>query len=90
MERFSWDFPVRDDSPPPNTHPRIKAFFLLAGLGASRKGFLLELGAYASPKTRWRRGSGSLQTPGTTRLNEDGEIRTPGKGSDDPTKAPTA
>ena len=43
-----------------------------------------------SPKTRWRKGSGSLQTPGTTRANEDGEIRTPGKGRDDPTRAPTA
>lgn len=71
-------------------HPRIKAFFLLAGLRASRKGFLLELGACASPKTRWRKGSGSLQAQGTTRLNEDGEIRTPGKGRGHPTRAPTA
>ena len=75
---------------PPNTHPRIKAFFLLAGLGASRKGSPPELGAGASPYDSLEEGSGSLQTPGTTRLNEDGEIRTPGKGSDDPTRAPTA
>lgn len=49
MERFSWDFHVLMTQHPPNTHPRIKAFFLLAGLGASRKGFLPELGACASP-----------------------------------------
>ena len=65
---------------PPNTHPKIKAFFLLAGLRLPERACSQSWGPVPSPKTHWRKGSGSLQTPGTTRLNEVGENRSPGKG----------
>lgn len=65
---------------PPNTHPRIKAFFLLAGLRLPERACSRSWGPVPSPRTHWRKGSGSLQTPGTTRLNEDGENRSLGKG----------
>ena len=91
MERFSWDFHVRDDSAPPQTHTlgsKPSSSWQVSGL--PERAFSRSWGPVPSPKTRWRKGSGSLQTPGTTRANEDGEIRTPGKGRDDPTRAPTA
>lgn len=91
MERFSWDFHVRDDSAPPQTHTlgsKPSSSWQVSGL--PERAFSRSWGPVPSPKTPWRKGSGSLQTPGTTRANEDGEIRTPGKGRDDPTRAPTA
>ena len=89
MERFSWDFHVRDDSAPPQTHTlgsKPSSSWQVSGL--PERAFSRSWGPVPSPKTRWRKGSGSLQTPGTTRANEDGEIRTPGRGRDDPTGPP--
>ena len=67
---------------PPNTHPKIKAFFLLAGLRLPERACSQSWGPVPPPKTHRRKGSGSLQTPGTTRLNEVGENRSRGRACD--------